>query len=145
MMQNCATAEGTSAYASRFDSISGNFRPMLGLSVGSIGIGTYLGESDATTDAAYEEAIRAALLGGVNLIDTAVNYRFQRSERVIGKVLAELIGAGESSARRSLSPPRAATSPSTARCRPIRTHGSRRTMSARVSSAPATWCKVLIA
>jgi aryl-alcohol dehydrogenase-like predicted oxidoreductase len=95
MMQNCATAEGTSAYASRFDSLSGNFRPMLGLSVGSIGIGTYLGESDATTDAAYEEAIRAALLGGVNLIDTAVNYRFQRSERVIGKVLAELIGAGK--------------------------------------------------
>src|SRR5277367_6047202 len=95
MMQNCATAEGTEAYASRFDSLRGNFRPMLGLSVGSIGIGTYLGESDATTDAAYEEAIRVALLGGVNLIDTAVNYRNQRSERVIGKVLAELIGAGE--------------------------------------------------
>jgi aryl-alcohol dehydrogenase-like predicted oxidoreductase len=94
MLQNCATAEATAAYAARFDNLRGNFRPMLGLSVGSIGIGTYLGESDEATDAAYEEALRAALLGGVNLVDTAVNYRFQRSERAIGKVLGELIGAG---------------------------------------------------
>ena len=27
---------------------------------------------------AYEESIRAALRGGINLLDTAVNYRFQR-------------------------------------------------------------------
>lgn len=94
MLQNCATAEGTAAYAARFANLPGNFRPMLGLDVGSIGIGTYLGESDAATDAAYAEALRAALLGGINLIDTAVNYRFQRSERVVGKVLAELIAAG---------------------------------------------------
>ena len=94
MLQNCATAEGTAAYASRFTSLEGNFRPMLGWSVGSIGIGTYLGESDESTDAAYEEALRVALLGGINLIDTAVNYRFQRSERVIGKVLADLIDSG---------------------------------------------------
>jgi aryl-alcohol dehydrogenase-like predicted oxidoreductase len=94
MLQKCATAEGTANYAARFPTLPGNFRPMLGLAVGSIGIGTYLGESDAATDAAYEAALRAALLGGVNLVDTAVNYRLQRSERVIGKVLAELIDAG---------------------------------------------------
>ncbi|HXZ89282.1 MAG TPA: aldo/keto reductase [Candidatus Binataceae bacterium] len=94
MLQNCATAEGTAAYAARFGNLPGNFRPMLGLAVGSIGIGTYLGESDAATDDAYADALRAALLGGINLVDTAVNYRLQRSERVVGKVLAELIGAG---------------------------------------------------
>ncbi len=95
MLKDSATAAGTSAYAKRFPTLPGNFRPMLGLAVGSIGIGTYLGEPDAATDAAYEEALKAALRGGINLIDTAVNYRFQRSERVIGKVLAELIASGE--------------------------------------------------
>lgn len=95
MLKNAATAAGTSAYAKRFPALPGNFRPMLGLAVGSLGIGTYLGEPDAATDAAYGEALKAALRGGINLIDTAVNYRFQRSERVIGKVLAELIASGD--------------------------------------------------
>jgi aryl-alcohol dehydrogenase-like predicted oxidoreductase len=94
MLNNHATAEATAAYASRFAAFPGNYRPMLGLSVSSIGIGTYLGESDPATDAAYEEALRAAILGGINLIDTAVNYRFQHSERVIGKVISELVAAG---------------------------------------------------
>jgi len=67
---------------------------MLGLSVSSIGIGTYLGEPDAATDADYEAALTAALGGGINLIDTAVNYRFQRSERTIGKVIAAMTAAG---------------------------------------------------
>jgi aryl-alcohol dehydrogenase-like predicted oxidoreductase len=95
MLNNRATAEGTAAYARRHPELSGNFRPMLGgLSVSSIGIGTYLGEADEETDRAYGEAIEAALLGGINVIDTAVNYRFQRGERTVGKVLRELIGAG---------------------------------------------------
>ena len=38
---------------------------------------------------------------GLNLIDTAVNYRLQRSERVIGQVLQEPIDAGTSQARRN--------------------------------------------
>src|SRR5690349_15819325 len=95
MLENCATADGTAAYAKRFPQYPGNYRPMLGLSVSSIGIGTYLGESDSETDAAYEQALRAALLGGFNFVDTAVNYRFQRSERVIGKVISELVRSGD--------------------------------------------------
>lgn len=95
MIKGCATAEGTATYASRFDDLPGNYRPMLGLSVSSIGLGTYLGESDDATDAAYADAIGKALREGINLLDTAVNYRSQRSERVIGKVIAELINAGE--------------------------------------------------
>ncbi|MGH7905447.1 MAG: aldo/keto reductase, partial [Candidatus Binataceae bacterium] len=74
----------------------GNFRPILGkLAVSSIGIGTYLGENDEATDREYEEALKAALLGGINLIDTAVNYRLQRSERCIGRVLKELADSGK--------------------------------------------------
>ncbi len=94
MLKGRASAEATAAYASRFPNLPGNFRPMLGVSVSSIGIGTYLGEPDEETDRAYEAALKAALTGGINLIDTAVNYRFQRSERTIGKVLAELAAAG---------------------------------------------------
>jgi aryl-alcohol dehydrogenase-like predicted oxidoreductase len=94
MLKGRATADATAAYATRFANLKGNFRPMLGCSVTSIGIGTYLGEADEETDRAYEEAIEAALAGGINLVDTAVNYRFQRSERNIGKVLAKLTAAG---------------------------------------------------
>lgn len=96
MLKNRATAEGTKAYARRHAELPGHFRPMLGgLSVSSIGIGTYLGEPDEETDRAYAEAIKTALLGGINVIDTAVNYRFQRGERTIGKVLGELVAAGQ--------------------------------------------------
>jgi aryl-alcohol dehydrogenase-like predicted oxidoreductase len=95
MLKGRATAEATAAYASRFPVLPGNFRPALGVSISSIGIGTYLGEPDDETDRAYEEAIKASLRGGINLIDTAVNYRFQRSERNIGKALGEMVAAGE--------------------------------------------------
>ena len=96
MLKQRATAQGTLAYANRHADLPGNFRPMLGgLSVSSVGIGTYLGEPDDETDRAYAESLRRALGGGINLIDTAVNYRFQRAERTIGRVLGELIAAGE--------------------------------------------------
>jgi aryl-alcohol dehydrogenase-like predicted oxidoreductase len=95
MIKGRATAEGTRTYASRFPHLPGNFRPMIGLSVSSIGIGTYLGEPDAETDREYEAAIAAAVRGGINLIDTAVNYRFQRSERNIGSVIAAMVERGE--------------------------------------------------
>jgi aryl-alcohol dehydrogenase-like predicted oxidoreductase len=95
MLKGRATAEATAAYAGRFPTLPGNFRPALGVSVSSIGIGTYLGEPDDETDREYEDAIKASIRGGINLIDTAVNYRFQRSERNIGKAIGELVAAGE--------------------------------------------------
>jgi aryl-alcohol dehydrogenase-like predicted oxidoreductase len=96
MLRNSASAEATASYARRHPELPGNFRPVLdGLSVSSVGIGTYLGEPDDDTDRAYAEALKTALLGGINLIDTAVNYRFQRAERTIGRVLGELVGSGK--------------------------------------------------
>ena len=92
MLTGHATPEETSAYARRFPNYPENYRAVLGCSVSSLGIGTYLGDENSATDAAYADAVRAALTGGINLIDTAVNYRCQRSERVVGKVIAELIG-----------------------------------------------------
>jgi aryl-alcohol dehydrogenase-like predicted oxidoreductase len=65
-----------------------------GLDVSSVAHGTYLGESDDATDALYAAALRESLTSGVNCIDTAINYRCQRSERVIGRVLQDVIGEG---------------------------------------------------
>jgi aryl-alcohol dehydrogenase-like predicted oxidoreductase len=65
-----------------------------GLTASSIALGTYLGESDDATDAQYYAAARAAITGGINVVDTAINYRCQRSERVIGRVLQTLLGEG---------------------------------------------------
>ncbi len=95
MLKDHATPGGTADYANHFTDYRGNYRHMLGVSVSSVGIGTYLGDEDAATDTAYAEAIRAAVVGGINLVDTAVNYRYQRSERVIGRVIAELGNSGQ--------------------------------------------------
>ncbi|HJU11908.1 MAG TPA: aldo/keto reductase [Candidatus Binataceae bacterium] len=94
MLKDHATPEGTADYARRFVQYPVNYRPLLGLSISSVGIGTYLGNEDGATDAAYTQAIQAAVTGGVNLIDTAVNYRCQRSERVIGNVMRGLANDG---------------------------------------------------
>jgi aryl-alcohol dehydrogenase-like predicted oxidoreductase len=62
--------------------------------VSSVGLGTYLGDADDATDAQSADAIRAALSLGCNLIDTAINYRCQRSERTIGATLETLAAQG---------------------------------------------------
>jgi aryl-alcohol dehydrogenase-like predicted oxidoreductase len=91
MLAGRATAEGTARYVSRFaDRLPAqHFRSFHGgLRVSSLGIGTYLGREDDVTDQAYEKAVARALERGMNVIDTAVNYRHQRSERAIGRALA---------------------------------------------------------
>src|SRR5439155_69336 len=67
-----------------------HFRTLDGLAVGSIGLGTYLGEEDDRIDRGYGQAIVDAVNSGCNLLDTAINYRGQRSERVIGQALVAL-------------------------------------------------------
>ncbi|MFC4990251.1 MULTISPECIES: aldo/keto reductase [Saliphagus] len=57
--------------------------------VSSLGLGTYLGEPTDDVDEAYREAIGLALESGCNVVDTAINYRCQRSERVVGHAVAE--------------------------------------------------------
>src|SRR5271166_5789162 len=95
MISGRATPEGTSSYAARFNNVPGNFRPMCGLAASSLGMGTYLGEMDRETDDMYREAGKLVIGGGVNVIDCAVNYRFQRSERAIGVTVGQLIAAGQ--------------------------------------------------
>ncbi len=91
-----ATPEGTARLRDRFAArLPGHFRAAQGLWISSIGIGTYLGEPSDDQDARYREAIRRAVSLGVNVIDSAINYRHQRSERAIAQALAALISSGE--------------------------------------------------
>src|SRR5215510_9723630 len=87
-----ATAAGTRAFAEAFarELPAAHFRALDGLSVSSIGLGTYLGDEDDAADRGYGEAIVYAANLGCNFFDTAINYRAQRSERVIGQTLVAL-------------------------------------------------------
>ena len=95
-LSNHATPEGTARYAERFATRAArnHFRRQQGLTLSSIGIGTYLGNADEATDLSYANAVTRAVTSGVNVIDTAANYRFQRSERSIGRALKTLAGEG---------------------------------------------------
>jgi len=87
-----ATSEGTSRFVNRFPGHRDNafYRTVLNLSVSSVGIGTYLGPSDDAADCAYTAALVAAAENGINVFDTAINYRAQRSERCVGAALKQL-------------------------------------------------------
>ncbi|WP_457640338.1 aldo/keto reductase [Persephonella sp.] len=66
------------------------YREFRGYKLSEIGIGTYLGNPDENTDKNYYETIKKGIELGINVIDTAINYRNMRSEIVIGKVLQEV-------------------------------------------------------
>jgi aryl-alcohol dehydrogenase-like predicted oxidoreductase len=98
LIEGAASPAGTRRYAARFSPrFAADFYRRLadGAAASSIGFGTYLGECTDTDDARYGQSIREALRGGINLIDTAINYRCQRSERSVGAALREAIAARE--------------------------------------------------
>src|SRR3989442_1089875 len=87
MLAGQATKDGTSRYVQRFAgrAPAEHFREMPGeVRASTLGLGTYLGREDDVTDSLYRKAVTRALAAGVNVLDTAVNYRHQRSERAIG-------------------------------------------------------------
>ena len=91
-MSTCATPEGTQRYRKRFEdgAAKNHFRRQQDLNLSSIGIGTYLGNADEATDLNYTNAVIRTVQLGANVIDSAANYRFQRSERSIGDALRTL-------------------------------------------------------
>lgn len=86
-----ATSEGTWRYRDRFGDAFGRtyFRQFGPGVVSSLGMGTYLGDPTDAVDERYSEALRTALENGINVVDTAINYRHQRSERVVGNAVRE--------------------------------------------------------
>ncbi|MEX1186309.1 MAG: aldo/keto reductase [Gemmatimonadaceae bacterium] len=100
LIAGCATREGTERYRGRHASNRAEdfYRPVADvLSVSSIGLGTYLGDCDDRTDAGYAVAAQQAARSGINLLDSAINYRCQRSERALGKALRALLSSGAES------------------------------------------------
>lgn len=93
-LDGCATATGTRHYRDRFPNAALNYFREKQLVFSSVGIGTYLGDADERTDNSYSEAVVSAVERGANVIDTAANYRFQRSERSIGAALKVLAQRG---------------------------------------------------
>jgi len=92
MISGFATPEGTKNFTVKHDSIpEKNFNIFQELSISNIGIGTYLGNPDSETDIAVKEAVKKSIMSGVNVIDTAINYRAQKAERSVGKAISELV------------------------------------------------------
>ncbi|MBI5609981.1 MAG: aldo/keto reductase [Deltaproteobacteria bacterium] len=92
-----ATEAGTHRFARRHGAgkAADAYSQLARLELSSIGIGTYLGQPCEETDDAYTAAIVDAVRRGLNVIDTAANFRCQRSERAVGRALQQLIQAGE--------------------------------------------------
>ncbi|CAI2368852.1 unnamed protein product [Moneuplotes crassus] len=91
-----ATGEGTMKYMERNNDIipEENFKTPFNsdLKISSLGVGTYVGAPDDETDYYMYNGIKTSVLsGGINMIDTAINYRYQKSERVVGAVLDSLV------------------------------------------------------
>lgn len=99
-----ATPEGTGRYRERFEGKStsgipiaeGHFRETeQGLNLTSLGMGTYLGGLDEDTSLLMTNAAeRSVASGAVNVLDTAINYRYQLSERSLAEALKALLNEG---------------------------------------------------
>ncbi|MEW6043628.1 MAG: aldo/keto reductase [Thermoproteota archaeon] len=95
MITGCATPQGTKNFAQKLGDISDNYRIFQDLALSNVGIGTYLGNPDEQTDVLVKEAVKKSILAGINVIDTAINYRAQKAERAVGKAVSELVAEGK--------------------------------------------------
>jgi len=91
MISGSATLDGTKKFAQSSGVNQINFNEFQNLMLSNVGIGTYLGDADARTDQLVTNAVKQSILSGINVIDTAINYRAQKAERSVGKALLELI------------------------------------------------------
>ena len=92
MITGYATPKGTKKFAERQPEASQqNYKDVNNLTLSNVGIGTYLGNPDIETDKHVENAVKKSVLGGINVIDTAINYRAQKAERSVGNAISQLI------------------------------------------------------
>ncbi|MGP0629967.1 aldo/keto reductase [Nitrospina sp. 32_T5] len=96
MIAGYATPEGTKQYRDRFELQCGeeHFQKAGPLYWSSVGLGTYLGNADDDTDDMVYQSIVNCVNAGINVIDSAINYRGERGERCVGRALEELVGQG---------------------------------------------------
>jgi len=92
MITGYATPEGTKKFVERQNQDSHeNYKNVHNLTLSNVGIGTYLGNPDTETDKLVQDAIKKSILGGINVIDSAINYRAQKAERSVGNAISQLI------------------------------------------------------
>lgn len=91
MIAGHATPQGTLQFAKNSQANKTNYKKFMELTLSNVGVGTYLGNPDSETDSLMTNAIKKSVLSGINIIDTAINYRAQKSERSVGKAIKELI------------------------------------------------------
>ena len=96
MIEGYATSDGTEEFIKKLKDVNKeNFRKIHELSLSNVGVGTYLGNPDETTDELVKTAVKESIISGINVIDTAINYRAQKAERSVGKAVLELINEGK--------------------------------------------------
>ena len=95
MISGFATSEGTQKFAKNSGINPVNFKDFQNLSLSNVGIGTYLGDPDNKTDELVTSAVKQSINSGINVIDTAINYRSQKAERSVGKAISELVNDGK--------------------------------------------------
>jgi len=95
MISGFATAEGTKNFSKTRNIIPENYSVFADLTLSNVGVGTYLGNPDSETDTLVKNAVKKSIKSGINVIDTAINYRAQKAERSVGRAISELIEEGE--------------------------------------------------
>ncbi|KXS13843.1 Aldo/keto reductase [Gonapodya prolifera JEL478] len=92
-----ATAEGTRSYREKHRDLAGGWIPKKDWHVSRFGFGCHrISVSSSNPDKSENEAaLRVALRGGVNIIDTGSWFENGNSERLVGDILKELTGSGE--------------------------------------------------
>ena len=92
MINGYATPEGTKKFAERQnENTQKNYKNIQNLTLSNVGVGTYLGNPDVETDYQVQNAVKKSILSGVNVIDSAINYRAQKAERSVGNAISQLI------------------------------------------------------
>jgi len=70
------------------------FKTFCGATVSGIGVGSWMGDTSSATDARYIEAFVHAASRGINVFDTAINYRHMKAERCVGRAVQRLVASG---------------------------------------------------
>ncbi|HHD74580.1 MAG TPA: aldo/keto reductase [Nitratifractor sp.] len=87
-----ATPEGTLEYAKEFSNYKDFYTRSNGLIFSKLGLGTFIKEPYKEENYVFDyiSAAKEAIKCGINLLDTASNYRYGQSEKEIGIALKEL-------------------------------------------------------
>lgn len=94
---NCATPSATYQFAKKFSHYKDFYAKSNDLIFSKLGLGTFNKEPYKEENYVfhYIEGVKQAIRSGINLIDTASNYRYGESEKEIGEALRELFESGE--------------------------------------------------